>query len=276
MTKNLFLTAAVLVLAFGAFAAQAAKLKNIGFLQSTIWYSKDPIFTGDRVRVYTAVFNDTERDLLGTVEFYDSRNLIGKADFAVGKLGRIKDVWAFWTVSGGEHRVSAKITNARFALPSGGYEEVVLENIQTPENKFTAEPDTDKDGIGNSADEDDDGDLILDAMEIKQGTNPLKSDAGVAASTSSPAAILKKALPVLRTTLNSIDAFAQKGEAFLETEKEKNKKLVVDAATTPFRFMYLAMISAASFVLANKIALYAALAAAAYYTLKFIWRRIFH
>ncbi len=135
----------MLVLAFAgaSFGSQAAETKssrNLGFIPSTvIWYSKDPFFVGDKIRIYSAVFNNSEYDFTGSVEFYDNGVLIGKSDFAVAKGGRVRDVWTDWTVTKGSHKISARIASGKISTPEGGSEDIVLDSSQTDESERVAE-----------------------------------------------------------------------------------------------------------------------------------------
>jgi len=146
---------------------------NLGFLQNGIWYSKDPFFDGDTVRIYTAVFNSSEYDLVGKVEFYDNTKPLGQTDFSVTNGGKIRDVWVDFTATKGAHKFSAKIIDAQISKVGIAGETIRLINVQTGTDTRTIDVDTDKDGIGNTKDLDDDGDGVLDTAEIKAGTNPL-------------------------------------------------------------------------------------------------------
>ncbi|MBI5742497.1 MAG: hypothetical protein HZA25_01500, partial [Candidatus Niyogibacteria bacterium] len=57
MKNNLLLLSfAIFFVAFSARAAEAP-LRNAGFARGGIMFSKDPFFTGDKVRVYTIIWN---------------------------------------------------------------------------------------------------------------------------------------------------------------------------------------------------------------------------
>src|SRR3989338_2094344 len=100
-------TTSLLLLCFLVFLplrAQGALLSNAGFLQGGIWYSKDPFFAGETVRVYAALFNSSSEDIAGTVEFLDNKRSLGAADFFVERGGKFVQVWVDWNVTEGEHR----------------------------------------------------------------------------------------------------------------------------------------------------------------------------
>jgi hypothetical protein len=125
---------------FGLCFVEAKNVKNLGFIPSTlIWYSKDPFFAGDKIRIYSAVFNNSEYDFTGIVEFYDKGTLIGKSEFSVANGGGIRDVWIDWTAIKGSHKISARITNGKISSAEGASEEIVLDTIQTEESERVAE-----------------------------------------------------------------------------------------------------------------------------------------
>lgn len=90
--------------------AKAAGL-NAGFVNG-IWYSALPLQGGEEVRIYTAVQNQSEFDIIGKVQFFDGETLIGQSDFSVpnGSLGQS---WVDWKVTAGTHQIRAKIVDAK-------------------------------------------------------------------------------------------------------------------------------------------------------------------
>jgi hypothetical protein len=119
----------LLLLPFGFASAQA----TIGFVNDTVWYSKDPFVAGEKIQIITSIFNRDTRELSGTVSFYDENILLGKKDFVVpGK--NVKDVSIDWTASAGTHSVFARIDSAKFKLANGKTETVSLQNTRTLNN----------------------------------------------------------------------------------------------------------------------------------------------
>lgn len=94
-------------------------IDNAGFVQSNIWYSKDPFYVGDKIRVYTVIFNGSAYDLSGAVEFLDNGVLIGKADFALASGGRVRDLWVDWKALEGKHTITARFANVISDGPNG-------------------------------------------------------------------------------------------------------------------------------------------------------------
>ncbi len=158
---------------FVPFLISAAPLSNAGFLQGGIWYSKDPFFAGDTVRAYAAIFNSSNEDIAGTVEFLDNKKQFGNAEFFVERGGKFAQVWVDWSVTEGEHLVEAVITKASIIRVGGAPVAIELQQAKAQESLRQVDQDTDKDGIGNKTDTDDDNDGVLDAQELTQGTDPL-------------------------------------------------------------------------------------------------------
>lgn len=111
-----------------------AEETNAGFVPANIWYSKDPFLEGDKIKIYTLVFNPGERELSGTVSFFNKDVLLGKKDFSVASKG-VKDISIDWTTTAGSHIIFAKIENAKFLTGGGSYEDAHLEQNQTEESR---------------------------------------------------------------------------------------------------------------------------------------------
>lgn len=155
--------------------AQGGVLENAGFAPNTLWYSKEPFFVGDRVRIYSVLYNSTDKDFSGKVIFSDNKATIGTVSFAIAN-GRAQDVWIDWTATAGVHVITAEIIDAAVSSPGGGELRVSLKNHSAGRSERFIEEDTDGDRLGNSADTDDDNDGLSDTEEAKIGTNPLLAD----------------------------------------------------------------------------------------------------
>lgn len=148
---------------------------NAGFVPANIWYSKDPFFAGDNIRVYTVIFNGSSYDLTGAVEFLDNDVIIGRDDFSVSKGGSVRDVWVAWKATEGKHVITARTVGVT-TIESGKKVSITLGNTEAGKSQRMVDLDTDGDGIGNTVDTDDDNDGISDIDEIRNGTDPLKKD----------------------------------------------------------------------------------------------------
>ncbi len=151
-------------------------INNSGFSQSNIWYSKDPFFAGDKIRIYTIVFNGSAQNLAGAVLFLDNGIQIGKRPFSISSGDSVQDVWVDWTAKDGKHTITAQIIEVSTIDAFGKKRIVVLENSETGKSELQVDFDTDGDSIGNTDDLDDDNDSVLDIDEVKNGSDPLKKD----------------------------------------------------------------------------------------------------
>lgn len=223
-TKTIVFLVFALFFAFFSTHAQVKTLKNIGFIQNNIWYSKDLFFEGDKVRIYTMIFNGSSYDFRGSLEFFASGKSIGKSNFSLVN-GAFQVLWTDWIAEGGNKKVYANIVESRISLPGGVEEVVVLENAKTGEVEIFVDKDTDKDGVGDKVDIDDDNDNILDAEETKKGTNPLVKN------TISTSAVFqkieektdKKIIPEPKEIAESAQGIIASVNEFLDEQKEKVK-----------------------------------------------------
>lgn len=146
--------------------------RTIGFAGVTLWYGKEPVFAGGTVRIYSALLNSGDGDLTGTVQFFDNDVLIGKVPVTVPAGGRIRDVWIDWIPTYGEHRVLAKLVDAK--IQPIGKDPVPIEPnyaVTGTDTRFF-DYDTDNDGVGDREDSDDDADGVSDTVEKAAGTDP--------------------------------------------------------------------------------------------------------
>ena len=106
-TKNIVLT---LILLFYLFPIGKifAQIPNVGFIPSNIWYSKDPFEEGDKIKIYTLLYNPDSRELSGNVIFFDNTTLLGQKSFKIASKA-VKDLSIDWTVEAGNHTIFAKI-----------------------------------------------------------------------------------------------------------------------------------------------------------------------
>lgn len=296
MKKNCWLQ----VFLFGLFAfipllTSAAPLSNAGFLQGGIWYSKDPFFAGDTVRVYAAIFNSSSEDLAGTVEFLDNKQRLGSAEFFVERGGKFAQVWVDWNVTEGEHLVEAVITKASIIRVGADPLTIELQQARVQESLRQIEKDTDKDGIGNNTDADDDNDGVSDVQELSQGTDPLVVSPAVSQEesvveqqeldmTDALIALLPEAVekPVAEIHAAAQDLLApvkeqvqQKQEQARQQLEDLNKNPKASNTEKTKASLYLASLSAAAFVLKTEIILYAFALFLAYLFLKTLVRRVF-
>lgn len=174
---NYFFTISLLLFSLAApvWGATNTPIQNAGFVPANIWYSKDPFFAGDNIRVYTVIFNGSSYNLSGAVEFLDNDVIIGRADFSVSKGGSVRDVWVAWKADEGKHVITARTVGVT-TMEGGKKISLALGNTDAGKSERMVDLDTDGDGIGNLKDLDDDNDSVPDIDEIRNGTDPLKKD----------------------------------------------------------------------------------------------------
>lgn len=125
---NYFHTGFLLFCILGfSFSASAAGSLPGGFVKSSLWVSKKPLYEKASVKIYTVVFNTSSGDLKGTAEFYVDGALIGATPFTV-LGGGTQVVWSNWVAKVGQHTLSAKILDARISFSDGKEEAVVFDD----------------------------------------------------------------------------------------------------------------------------------------------------
>jgi len=146
---------------------------NAGFVHG-LWYSQEVVFAENPVRIYVAIRNNTGSDMTGTVEFFDNDNRIERVNVSALD-GRIIETWADWTPTYGSHAISATLSRTELHHV-GSSTKTIGVTASLAEDLLFVDYDTDRDGVGNKDDIDDDGDGISDTAEEKNGTNPLEYD----------------------------------------------------------------------------------------------------
>lgn len=133
-----------------------------------IWVSMEKFFVGDRVKIYAVVENRGTEDMVGFVVFFENGSQIGEPHFISARAGgKSEEVWVEWIPQKkGTPNIQAKIVST---YPPD-------ENTKNDETDLPPrfiDLDTDKDGIGNEEDPDDDNDTLPDEWEEKYGLDPL-------------------------------------------------------------------------------------------------------
>lgn len=252
-----------------------AQVSNTGFVSSSIWYSKDSFEEGDKIKIYTFVFNPDSRELSGTVIFFDKTILLGKKDFLISGKGA-DDISIDWTVTAGDHNIFAKIENAKFLISKGKYEEVYLAENETEKsslsiskkinsNTTTEEPNSSiTDNLGSTS--------ISDIKKVIEEKTPDFITEPVISATN----ILEK------FRLNtSIAGEAKKEEVKKEIKTlsvapiKSNKKTISNQILKPFKYVELFFLSIFLFILDSKILFYGILIFFLFFVLRFVWNKIF-
>ena len=113
-----------------------AQTTNAGFVPQNIWYSIDPFTEGDKIKIYTLIFNPDTRSFSGTVDFFDNNTLLGTKDFNVAGTSA-KDVFISWTVTAGDHQIFGQIENAKFLNSNGSYTNISITDNKTSTSSRT-------------------------------------------------------------------------------------------------------------------------------------------
>jgi hypothetical protein len=113
-----------------------AQTTNAGFVPQNIWYSEDPFTEGDKIKIYTLIFNPDTRSFSGTVDFFDNSTLLGTKDFSIAATSA-KDVYINWTVTAGDHEIFGQIENAKFLNSDSTYTNASITDNKTSTSSRT-------------------------------------------------------------------------------------------------------------------------------------------
>jgi len=228
-----------------------AQNSNAGFIPGDIWYSKEPLEEGDKVKIYTVLFNPDQREFSGTVIFFDKDIFLGKKIFKV-RPREVKDISIDWIVGVGSHSIFAKIENAKFLISNGKYEEVYLSGNQTKESKVTIKK---KIIFKIPATENEDTLDNLKENVLNIGSNSIE-DIGKLVKEKTPDIIAK---PII-TTVNLLEKFRENTGNLSKDNKEivkkelesiKNRKEATEEGNkflTPFKYIKFFFLSLISFI----------------------------
>lgn len=276
--KNLKIILLLILFLFPIFKINAQNT-NAGFVPANIWYSKDPFEEGDKIKIYTLIFNPDSRQLSGMLVFFDKETLLGNKNFTLAG-GSAKDIYINWTVNAGSHNIFAKIQNAKFLLPNGKYEDANLGEDKTQESSRTITKKISKDPTNNTAT----NDAVL-------GENTVQNIQKIIGE-NTPEFITK---PIIITT-NAVEKFREdvgatsynkKEEVKTEIEalnktpppsldpKSPDSKIESSKILKPFKYIELFFLNLFSFIFNNAIAFYIFISAIVFLISRYIWYLIF-
>ncbi len=277
---------------------------EIGIIPGNIWYSPFKFFAGDKIKIYTAVFNNSGYDISGTVVFFDNNQEIGQKDFFLAAKENIGAISIDWIAKEGKRKISVKLINLNKII-DGKKTYLPLEEREIAEAKLNIDSDNDGDGIGDSVDEDDDNDGIKDDIEKVNGLDPKINEADLLRKEfltkiknthiiSTSSSLIKRAISLTK----KIDNYADQQKIKLEKIKQEkfypqkvNLKQTslrkasssIAKAKIPNNFsfknfdkylnkLYYFILSLAIFILGHKLLLYVFLVIIVYNILKIIIR----
>ncbi|MFA5841687.1 MAG: hypothetical protein WC835_01835 [Candidatus Paceibacterota bacterium] len=121
--------------------AEVKIIENSGFVPGNLWFSRIPAAVGEKVQIYTLVWNGSENDIAGTVSFFDNDTIISKQDFVLAGAGSTKILSAAWTAGDGYHKIYAQITDSEGAPRGSKAVSVSLQYSKTVESEnFVSTP----------------------------------------------------------------------------------------------------------------------------------------
>ncbi|MCW9054812.1 MAG: thrombospondin type 3 repeat-containing protein [Candidatus Pacebacteria bacterium] len=289
MKEELIVVALTFFLLSASFVFAAVDTAHIGFVRSTIWFDREPFFSGETVRVYTTLANSTPADFRGVVEFYDGDTSFGTTDVSLERNGGFQTVWTDWEPTEGDHAVRVEITSGEVVGPGGKSEALVFDTEPAQTLTRFVDTDTDGDRIGNREDSDDDGDGIPDVNDAEPlvAYSELMEEKLEEESTSTPKLqeaagdLVVRVAEVASSTAPKIQSTAKKTAAVVEEFRVDQKKRVDDqigvvkeriaekkaislesgeSKNAPFDQLQLLALTLAGFTFSNTIVFYLAVA----------------
>lgn len=139
----------------GSLYAQSGFSGDIMLPQNHVRFSQDSFMEGQTIRVYVTAVNNGTRDLLGAVRLMSNGVQVGSDQPISVLLDRTDSIFIDWTLnSPGKKNVKVMI------IPWDSGDDDPSNNIV--ERSITVVADTDRDGIPNVSDSDDDNDGVSD------------------------------------------------------------------------------------------------------------------
>jgi hypothetical protein len=246
-----------------------AQDSSAGFVPGNIWYSPNPFEEGDKIKIYTVLFNPDAREFSGTVIFFDKTTFLGKKDFKVEPRS-VQDISIDWTVNIGEHVIFAKIENAKFLLSTGKYEEVYLSGNQTEESIRNI-----KKKIVSSS-----GENIVDNLKAEIVNTGSSSIANISklVKEETPSIIANPIIGVINSLeelRGNIGNSSQDNKDEIRRDLKENTEEKESKLATPFKYVKLFFFALVSLIFNQKIIFYLLLGVITFYILRYIWRLVF-
>lgn len=249
---------------------------NIGLVEHTIWYSKDPFYEGDTVKIYTMLYNSSPHEVSGIVEFYDKKVVLGKKDIVISPESA-KDIFISWEVTAGEHSISARFLNPS-KLVSGQQESIVVtQSESTARTIFVPKK------------------LLSESKEIDSSENEVLSSGD--AVVDKVAGTINEYVPVpISASVSAFDNFREeKADSFTQSKIEskvfveslKNgeegentvdslsniSKGSMDSLEKPLAYISVFFWTLLSFIFSHKIIFYGLFILVIFLLIRFIWKR---
>lgn len=266
-------------LSFGNKIIFAQNPSTTGFIPSNIWYSKDPFEEGDKIKIYTLVFNSDKRELSGSVLFFDNNVLLGKKNF-IAAPSSVAQVSINWNVNAGDHDIFAKIESSKFTISAGKYEDVYLNENESEHSKRTVNKkivlDSTNKNTANTSNQNTSttGDQILNiANTIKENTpdviaKPLIATASVTEGFRNEVEnnLTKKEIEINKDIKNLSN---------VSNKKTETSFLKKPSIQKPFKYVQLFFVKLFGFIFKYKIVFYVVSFFVILFLLRFLWQRFF-
>ncbi len=273
MKRIVCMLASVVFLCTASFVhAQNVSVDNVGIIQDTIWFSQKDFIEGDKITIYTFVFNGAEQTLSGVVDFFDKQVLIASKSFSLNpKTGGTMSVP--FTAILGEHVITAKIRDTKLGTKT--QTPVTIDNIRTKEKSFTVLKKQDPNAPEEEQVTTETSIPGVDAETV----NAIESK--IVQYTPAPVQHAVKAIDTFRANKNT-DFITEKNTAKAELEKIKStpaktqQEMSQSGIKTPMLYARMFFAAIASFVFGHKILFYGLGIFFIVVVLKGIFQRIFN
>ncbi len=124
--KNLLLLIILSLILQTNISAHAAETKplNAGFV-NTLWYSSNDFILGEKVRIYSAIQNQSPFDLVGEIKLFDNDKEVQKNSLSIAE-GTLVHNWFDLTITTGTHKIYEVFTNTKISKVESGVEPVPI------------------------------------------------------------------------------------------------------------------------------------------------------
>ncbi len=258
--------------------AYAVTEKNAGFIDDPIWYRPVPTTEGEKTEIHTALWNGTDTTVAFHVEFLDRDTLLASRDVSVGAHA-LFDLSVPWTVTAGDHVISAKITKSSTTI-SGKATAVTIDSTTVTPQAIS---------IGKKI-------TTTKGETTPEGAINQKMQEVLPEVVATPLSNTITSLDTFRTdTLDTITTFSTNAKAHLkEIELKEVKIKEIPKATTsakgatttaapketlsatdkPITYVEIFLLSIASFIFTQKVLFYGIVLLLVFVIIRFIYRKV--
>lgn len=118
-----------------------AKMQNVskaGISPAPIWFSQYPVYAGDKVKIYTALYNNSEYNISGELHFFNNKEFIDKTNFELPANSGNNDVWINWTALKGDIEIGVEIKSLAIKDAKNNLVfDISLEDNESVKNKIS-------------------------------------------------------------------------------------------------------------------------------------------